>query len=335
VIEEDFVEEVARIHGYEHVPAVAPRASVPMPALREGARGRFDLRHAAAALGYQEVVTYSFVPAEWERDFAANTNPVRVANPIASQMSVMRTTLVPGLVQVLRANLNRGEPWVRVFEIGRCFEGAAADAGVQPERIAGLAYGTRAPEQWGNGKGTPVDFFDLKGDVEALAGGLALVFEASAHPACHPGRCASVKSGGRVLGIVGELHPRLQQACELPSAPVVFELLTQPLMEGSAPRFQGVSRMPAVRRDVSFEVAETTPVGAILASVRKAVPAFVREVEVFDQYRGKGVEPGQKSLALRIVMQDTDRTLTDSEVEAVMASVREHINQEFQAKPRT
>ena len=334
-IEEDFVEEVARIHGYEHVPAVAPRASVPMPALREGARSRFALRHAAAALGYQEVVTYSFVPAEWERDFAGNANPVRVANPIASQMSVMRTTLVPGLVQVLRGNLNRGEDWVRVFEIGRCFEGYAADAGVQPERIAGLAYGTRAPEQWGNGKGLPVDFFDVKGDVEALAGGLPLVFEAAAHPACHPGRCALVKAGGQGIGMVGELHPRLQQACELPSAPVLFELLTQPLLGGSMPAFRGVSRMPAVRRDYAFLVAESTPAGAILASVRARVPGFVREVEVFDQYRGNGVEPGQKSLALRIVMQDTDRTLTDSEVEAVMASVREHLNQEFKAKPRT
>jgi phenylalanyl-tRNA synthetase beta chain len=334
-IEEDFVEEVARVHGYEHVPAVAPRSSVPMLALGDGKRSRFDLRHVAARLGYQEVVTYSFVPEEWERDFAGNRNPVRIANPIASHMSVMRTTLIPGLVQALTANLNRGESWVRVFELGRCFEGSAADAGVQPERIAGLAYGSRLPEQWGQPKGSAVDFFDLKGDVEALAGDLAVTFAAGAHPACHPGRCASVSAGGRLLGIVGELHPRLQQAYDLPTAPLVFELLSQPLQEGSPPRFQGVSRMPAVRRDYSFFVADSTPAGAILEAVRKSVPAFVREVEVYDQYRGKGVDPGQKSLALRIVMQDTDRTLTDSEVEAVMASVREQINEQFQAKPRT
>jgi phenylalanyl-tRNA synthetase beta chain len=137
------------------------------------------------------------------------------------------------------------------------------------------------------------------------------------------------------VGIVGELHPRLQQACELASAPVVFELLTAPFLEGVAPRFKGLSRMPVVRRDYAFTVAESTPVGAILESVKGGVPAFVREVEVFDQYRGKGVEAGRKSLALRIVMQDTDRTLTDSEVEAVMASVRDRINEQFQAKPRT
>jgi phenylalanyl-tRNA synthetase beta chain len=334
-IEEDFVEEVARVHGYDHVPDDAPRSWVPMVAPPEGRRSRFDLRHAAARLGYQEVVTYSFVPAEWERDFAGKAAPVRVANPIASHMSVMRTTLLGGLVQALRGNLNRGEAWVRLFEIGRCFEGSAADAAVQPERIAGLAYGPRLPEQWGQAKGSLVDFFDVKGDVEALAGGLALTFSASSHPACHPGRCAAVSAGGRTLGVVGELHPRLQQAYDLPAAPVVFELLSQPLQEGAAPRFRGVSRMPAVRRDYSFFVAETTAAGAILESVRKVVPGFVREVEVYDQYRGKGVDPGQKSLALRIVMQDTDRTLTDSEVEEVMASVREHIYQKFKAKPRT
>jgi phenylalanyl-tRNA synthetase beta chain len=334
-IEEDYVEEVARVHGYEHVPAVAPRASVPMLALREGGRSRFDLRHAAAALGYQEVITYSFVSEAWERDFAGHTAPIRLANPIASHMAVMRTTLLPGLVQVLRGNLNRGESWVRIFEIGRCFEGAAADAAVQPEKIAGLAYGDRVPEQWGQGGGTLVDFFDLKGDVEALAGGLPLTFVAAAHPGCHPGRCATVRSGDRILGIVGELHPRLQQAYELPAAPVVFELLTERLLEGAAPRFQGLSRMPAVRRDYAFTVAEATPAGAILEALRAALPGFVRAVEVFDLYRGKGVELGKKSLALRIVMQDTDRTLTDSEVEAVMASVREQLNQQFKAKPRT
>ena len=333
-IEEDLVEEIARIHGYGHVPDAPPRASVPMLLLREGARTRFDLRHQLSDLGYQEVINYSFVAQEWERDFAGNERPVRLANPIASHMSVMRTTLLAGLVQTLRANLNRGEQWVRLFEIGRCFEGTEPDVKVQPERIAGLAYGTRTPEQWGSTE-VPADFFDVKGDVQALAGTLPLQFAAATHPACHPGRCAAVKAGGRHLGVVGELHPRLQQAYELPLAPVVFELLASPLLEAVAPRFTGLSRMPVVRRDYAFTVAEETPAGAILEAVRGGVPGFVREVEVFDQYRGKGVDAGKKSLALRIVMQDTDRTLTDSEVEAVMASVREQINEKFQAKPRT
>ena len=333
-IEEDYVEEIARIHGYDHVPAAAPRSSVPMLALREGERDRFDLRHAMAARGYQEVINYSFVPEAWESDFAGNESPVRLANPISTQMGVMRTTLLGGLVQTLRYNLNRGEARVRVFEVGRCFEGSAADIAVQPERIAALALGARLPEQWAE-KAVGVDFFDAKGDLEALAGGRALEFAAASHPACHPGRCAAVRAGGRAIGVVGELHPRLQQRYELPSAAVFFEVLAAPLLEGSVPRFQGLSRMPVVRRDISFEVAQELPVGDLLKALRGRVPALVRAVEVFDQYRGKGVEPGKKSLALRIVMQDTDRTLTDSEVEGVVASIREQLIEQFQAKPRT
>ena len=333
-IEEDFVEEIARIDGYEHVPADAPRSSVPMVAIPEGRRDRFELRHALAALGYQEVVNYSFVDEAWERDFAANLSPVRLANPVASHMSVMRSTLLGGLVQTLRANLNRGEERVRLFEIGRCFEGAQADLAVQPERLAGLAFGTRLPEQWAE-KSALVDFFDAKGDVETLAGSRRLSFTPATHPACHPGRCATIQSGGKTVGLVGELHPRLQQRYELYRAPVVFELLTEPLLAGAFPNFAGVSRMPAVRRDYAFTVAEEVPVGALLAAVRARVPPFVREVEVFDMYRGKGIESGKKSLALRIVMQDTDRTLTDSEMEAVVASIREQLNQQFQAQPRT
>ncbi len=333
-IEEDFVEEIARIHGYEDVPAVAPRSRLPMLRLREGKRDRFELRRSLAALGYQEVVNYSFVAPEWETDFAGNAAPIRVANPIASHMSVMRTTLLGGLVQCLRSNLNRSAERVRMFEIGRCFEGSLPDLAVQPERVAGLAFGLRWPEQWAV-KGEGIDFFDAKGDLQAAAGGRRLDFAPATHPACHPGRCAAVSFEGKPIGMVGELHPRLQQKYELPSALMVFEVLSDPLLAGDYPRFAGVSRMPVVRRDLALLVAEEVPLGAMLAAVRAGLPTFVREVEVFDQYRGKGVEPGQKSLALRIVMQDTDRTLTDSDVEGVVASIRQQLNEKFKAKPRT
>ena len=333
-IEEDFVEEIARIHGYEHVPAEAPRSRLAMLPLREGERDRFDLRHSLAASGYQEVVNYSFVPPEWEADFAGNASPVRLANPIASHMSVMRSSLIGGLVQSLRSNLNRGEERVRVFEIGRCFEGTRPDLAVQPERVAGLAFGLRWPEQWGE-KGALVDFFDAKGDLQALAAGRRLDFVPGSHPAFHPGRCALVRASGKALGAIGEMHPRLQQKYELPSPPVMFEVVAGPLIEGEFPRFAGLSRMPLVRRDLALVVDDGVAAGALLEAVRGTLPGFVREVEVFDQYRGKGVEAGKKSLALRIVMQDTDRTLTDSEVEEVVASIREQLNEKFQAKPRT
>lgn len=333
-IEEDFVEEIARIRGYEQVPAHPPRSSVPMLAPREGERGRFELRHAAAALGYQEVINYSFVPEAWETDFAGNDKPVRLANPIASTMTVMRSSLLGGLVATLAANLNRGEDRVRIFEIGRCFEAQEADLAVQPERFAALAYGLRDPEQWAE-KAPRVDFFDAKGDLEALAGTRALEFVPGTHPACHPGRCAWVKAGGKVVGFVGELHPRLQQRYELPAPPVILEVASAPLLEGAAPRFLGLSRMPVVRRDLAVTVPENLPVGDLLGALRRGLPAFVRELEVFDQYRGKGVDTGRKSLAFRILMQDTDRTLTDSEVEAVVASLRDQLIEKFQAKPRT
>jgi phenylalanyl-tRNA synthetase beta chain len=304
------------------------------PSCRFAMGTRFDLRHLLAALGYQEVVNYSFVPEESEIDFAGKPAPVRLANPIASQMSVMRTTLAGGLVATLRANLNRGEPRLRLFEIGRCFLGQEATLEVQPERVAGLAFGSRRPEQWAEAA-AGTDFFDVKGDLEALCEGQELSFTPAALPACHPGRCATVVLGGRALGWIGELHPRLQQKYELPSAPILFELDTAALLEGSPPRFQGFSRMPVVRRDLAIVVGEEVPAGALLEAARGVVPGFVKAVEVFDQYRGKGVEVGKKSLALRIVMQDTDRTLTDSEVEAVVASVREQLSKQFKAQPRT
>ena len=333
-IEEDFVEEIARIHGYEHVPDHPPRASVPMLPLTEARRSQFDLRHALAALGYQETINYSFVPEAWERDFAGNDAPVRVANPIASHLGAMRTTLLGGLAASLAHNLNRGETRARLFEIGRCFLGATADVAVQPERVAGLLYGLRAPEQWAS-PGEAGDFYDAKADVEALAGQGRLAFAPGTHPACHPGRCAQVSLAGHPIGFVGELHPRLQQQLELPRAPVVFELDVAPLLDGAVPHFAGVSRMPAVRRDLALIVGENVPAGDLLAAAREGLPGFVKEVEVFDLYRGKGVDGGKKSLALRIVMQDTDRTLTDSEVEGVVASVRHSLLEKFKATPRT
>jgi len=333
-IEEDFVEEVARIHGYEHVPARAPRSSLPMLDSAEGPRSRLDLKRACAALGYQEVINYSFVSSQWEADFSGNAVPVKLANPIASTMDVMRSTLLGGLVAAVKSNLNRDEERVRLFELGRCFLGEGPEPHEQPERLAGVTHGTRLPEQWAD-KSPDADFYDAKGDLEAIAGGVALEFAPARHPAFHPGRCARVMSGGRPVGLVGELHPRLQLKYELSRAPVLFEIDCDVLLAGRAPRFEGVSRMPTVRRDLAVVVAESLPAGAILEAVRAAVPACVREVEIFDQYRGKGVETGRKSLAFRIVMQDTARTLTDAEVEEIVGSVRQLLAEKFQATART
>jgi phenylalanyl-tRNA synthetase beta chain len=333
-LEEDLVEEVARVHGYEHVPAEAPRSSLPMLPSAEGSRTRFDLKRACAALGYQEVINYSFVSSQWEADFAGNATAVRLANPIASTMDVMRSTLVGGLVAAVRSNLNRDEERVRLFEVGRCFLGEGPEAHEQPERLAGITYGSRLPEQWAD-KTPAADFYDAKGDLEAIAAPVRLEFRPGSHPAFHPGRCARVWAGDREVGVVGELHPGLQLKYELALAPVAFEIDCDVLLAGRAPRFEGVSRLPTVRRDLAVVVDERLAAGAILEAVRGAVPACVREVEIFDQYRGKGVESGRKSLAFRIVMQDTARTLTDAEVEEIVGSVRHLLTEKFQATPRT
>ena len=249
-------------------------------------------------------------------------------------MSVMRSSLISGLVATLGENLNRDESRVRFFEIGRCFLGETPDFRAQPERIAGIAYGGRVPEQWGE-KAMRVDFFDVKGDLEALAAPHRLEFTATTHPALHPGRSAEVWMGGRSIGFLGELHPRLQQKCDLPQPAVLFELATDALLAGHSPAFAGISRMPTVRRDLAIVVDEGIAAGAILSGLRGRVPAFVREVEVFDLYRGAGVESGKKSVALRVVMQDTDRTLTDSEVDAVVSDIRLYLNEQFSAQLRT
>jgi phenylalanyl-tRNA synthetase beta chain len=223
---------------------------------------------------------------------------------------------------------------VRLFEIGRCFLGEGPEPHEQPERLAGITYGARLPEQWAD-KSPAADFYDAKGDLEAIAGAATLEWRHGTHPSFHPGRCAQAWLGDRVVGVVGELHPRLQQKYELPLAPVLFEIDTGALLAGQSPRFTGVSRMPMVRRDLAVVVPETLAAGEILAAIRGSVPACVREVEVFDQYRGKGVEFGRKSLAFRIVMQDTARTLTDAEVEEIVGSVRRLLVEKFQAFPRT
>ncbi|MBL0141180.1 MAG: phenylalanine--tRNA ligase subunit beta [Betaproteobacteria bacterium] len=333
-IEEDFVEEVARVHGYEHVPAAAPRSTLPMLSPVEGARTRYGLKRTCAALGYQEVINYSFVSSQWEDDFAGNATAVRLANPIASTMNVMRSTLLGGLVAAVRSNLNRDEERVRLFEVGRCFLGEGPEPHEQPERLAAITYGGRLPEQWAE-KTPAADFFDAKGDLEAIAGPVKLEFRADHHPACHPGRCARVWVGSREVGVVGELHPRLQLKYDLPLAPVLFEIDADVLLAGRALRFSGVSRMPTVRRDLAVVVPETLSAGVILGAIRASIPQSVREVEVFDEYRGKGVGSGGKSLAFRIVMQDTARTLTDAEVEEIVGSIRHLLVEKFQALPRT
>ncbi len=337
-IEEDLIEELARLHGYDNIPARRPRGSLAILPQREDERSVWRLRRLLAARDYQEVVNYSFVDAAWEQDFCDNRDPVALANPIASQMGVMRSSLIGGLVSNLVANLNRRIGRVRIFETGRCFmRGDAGDqiAGFQqPKRVAGLAAGPAAPEQWGL-PSRRADFFDAKADVEAMLAPLQAKYEKVDHPALHPGRAASVVLQGSVIGLVGELHPKWVQKYELVVAPVIFELDLDAVLLQPLPEFREVSRFPAVVRDLALVVDMEQPVQPLLDCLIGAAAPHVRDVVLFDLYHGKGVDPEKKSLAFRIVMQDTEKTLSDGEVDSALAGLVEAVSGRFGAKLRS
>jgi phenylalanyl-tRNA synthetase beta chain len=331
-IEEDLIEEIARLHGYDNIPAPPPKAQLAMMPLPEERRGAMQVRRLLAERGYFEVVTFSFVEAAWEADFAANAAPIALANPIASQMGVMRSSLIGGLVGVLVANRKRQVDRVRIFEIGRVFQRESTGQPVagfrQPLRLAGLWSGSVMPEQWG-ATARNADFFDAKGDLEALLSPRQAQFERVAHAALHPGRAARLSIDGQVVGLVGELHPHWVQKYELGCAPVIFEVDLDVWLALGMPVYRDVSRYPGVTRDLALTVAREQALEPLLAALRKAAPDFVQEIRLFDVYHGKGLPEGQKSLAFRIVMQHTERTLADAEVDAAIAGLIRVVREEF------
>jgi len=337
-IEEDLVEELARLHGYDNIPARLPQGALAILPQDEQGRSVWSVRRLLAGRDYQEVVNYSFVDVEWERDFCANVDPVVLANPIASQMGVMRSSLIGSLVANLVSNLNRRTERVRVFETGRCFlrdgKGDQIAGFLQPKRIAALAAGPAAPEQWGVATRL-VDFFDAKADVEALLSPARASFGRLDHPALHPGRSASVAVEGKVIGFVGALHPRWVQKYELGSAPAVFELELDAVLHRLLPAYQEVPRFPVVVRDLALVVPLEQAAEPLQEALLAAAQAFVRDIVLFDVYQGKGVDPEKKSLAFRVVMQDTEKTLSDGEVDAAMTGLIGAATQKFAAKLRS
>ncbi len=355
-IEADLIEEMARLHGYDNIPALAPKGSLDMLAQPEAERGIGSLQAMLTARDYQEVINYSFVDAAWEHDFAGNDKPLPLKNPIASQMGVMRSTLFGGLIDNLRFNLNRKQERVRLFETGRCFNMNVAAAAPrpplpragegrgegtvdtssgfdQPERIAALCYGAAKPEQWGEPV-RAVDFYDAKADVEALLWPAVPRFEAAPHPALHPGQSAKIWLEDAFVGWIGAMHPKWQQKYDLPAAPVLFELDLAVLLRARVPAFFEISKFPAVRRDIAVVVDEGVSAKALLDEMSKGLPEIVIELSPFDVYRGKGIDSGKKSLAFRVLMQDTRQTLTDEAVDAVTAQLAEVLAARFDAKLR-
>jgi phenylalanyl-tRNA synthetase beta chain len=336
-IEEDLIEEIARLHGYDNIPSHAPCATLSMLPQTEAARPLKQIRQILTNRGFQEVVNFAFVEETWETDFSANSSQIRLANPIASQMSVMRSSLIGGLVANVVTNLKRKQNRVRVFETGRCFvrdkQGAPIDGFYQPWKLAGLAYGSALPEQWGSASRN-VDFFDFKGEVELLLAPAVACFEKAAHPALHPGRSAQLSVNGRIIGFVGELHPQWLQKYDLPIAPVVFELDLDALKLARLPKFSEVSRLPPAIRDLSIVVDQQLELQQLLDGIAANRPAIIQDIRLFDVYTGNGVAPGEKSLAFRIVMQDTQRTLQDAEVDAAVHQLINYLRQAFAAQLR-
>lgn len=338
-IEEDLIEEVARLYGYEKMPDRPPMQRIEMRAEKEATRSPHDLRREMAVLGYQELINFSFVPEAWEKDFAGNDAPIRLLNPIASHLSVMRTQLIGGLVDILKYNLNRRAERVRVFELGRVFcpDAAVGDGpwtvkGVrQPRHVAGLAYGDAADAQWGIAA-RPVDFFDVKGDVERLCAPLKPRFVRETFPGLHPGRSAAVYIGEKKVGMIGELHPRTVQAYELPKAPVVFELDVDALLTTSVPVYAAVSKHQPVRRDIAVVTAPETETGRLVDAVYEAHSADPRlssmtDFRLFDLYRPK--DAAQKSLAFTLELTAKgEEPVSDLEADAAVRAVLDVLERE-------
>ncbi len=350
-IEEDLIEEVARMYGFENIPDQPPVASLKMSAKAEAKRGIHLLRQRFALQGYQEAVNFGFTDLDSEKRLTGITEKdvIAVLNPIASQYGVMRSTLWGGLLTNLKANLNRGAGRVRLFEAGRVFK---RDSGIQelagqvagfhqPQKIGGLAYGSFVPEQWASTT-RAVDFFDVKGDLERVLDPLHFMTEAAQHPALHPGRSAQVllktNQGTVLIGWIGELHPGLQQAYELPQAPVLFELDLEPIRELGLPMPKELSKFPAVQRDLALVVKQNISAQSLLDAMAASMQNFIRTIELFDEFKPKAgsssMADDEKSLAFRVTLLNPNETLQDPQIDAVMAALLGAVEKKCAARLR-
>ena len=345
-IEEDLIEEVVRMVGYDNLPATPPLAPITAKLRAEAKRSPFAVRRALAALGYQETINFSFVEERWEHELAGNPNPIKLLNPIASQMSVMRSSLLGSMLQVLKFNLDHKASRVNAFELGRVFLRDASSCNTdstvagfrQPMRVAGLAYGPRATFAW-DASAKAVDFFDVKGDVQALLAPLQAIFTPSDHPAMHPGRCASVSVAGSLIGFVGELHPKWRQSYELPHAPLLFELELNAVLARQVSVFKAVSKLQPVERDIAVIVPEAVTHAALMDAVYTAkTQGLLKSAVLFDVYRPQPgsttLQPGEKSLAVRLVLLNETATLTEETIEAAVHAVFLELQQRLNARQR-
>jgi phenylalanyl-tRNA synthetase beta chain len=333
-IEVDLIEEVGRIYGYNKLPSVSMQGSLALQSLAETDRSIEQYCDTLVARGYQEAVTYSFVDPQLQQAINPDREAVALANPISSEMGVMRTSLWPGLLKAVQHNVNRQKSRVRFFEHGLRFYRAGGD--IQQEQIlAGAVTGSRLPEHW-DGKAVAVGFHDLKQDVEVLlqrAGG-EFRFVADAHPALHPGRSAAIFQDDNAVGWIGSIHPQLAQTLDLDADTCVFELEYAAISCGRLARFTPISRYPSIRRDLAVVVDADIEAAALRTVAEEAAGELLQDVVIFDVYQGKGVETGRKSIALGLILQDYSRTLTEQDIESVVSRVTDRLGEKLGASLR-
>ncbi|HFQ9138158.1 TPA: phenylalanine--tRNA ligase subunit beta [Enterobacter cancerogenus] len=338
-IEEDLVEEVARVYGYNNIPDEPVQAGLVMGSHREADLSLKRVKTMLNDKGYQEVITYSFVDPKLQQLIHPGQEALILPSPISSEMSAMRLSLWTGLLGTIVYNQNRQQNRVRIFESGlRFVPDTQANLGIRQDlMLAGAITGNRVEEHWDLAKGT-VDFYDMKGDLEAildLTGKLSEIeFLAEAIPALHPGQSAAIYLDGKRVGFIGVVHPELERKFDLNGRTIVFELEWNPVADRVIPQAQDISRFPANRRDIAVVVAENVPAADILAECKKVGVNQVVGVNLFDVYRGKGVAEGFKSLAISLILQDTSRTLEEEEIAATVAKCVEALKERFQASLR-
>ena len=336
-IEADLIEEIARVTGYDAIPETPAIARASPTPFTEQALGIDRATAILTSRGYQEAITYSFIDPDVQRLYFPDAVPIRLENPIAANLSVMRASLWPDLVQALSENLRRQQDRVRLCEAGRKFE-LRDGAVIETDTLSGAICGSSLPEQWATGRGEAADFYDVKGDIEAVlsaTGALDKIhFEAATLACLHPGRCARIRRDGEIVGWVGQMHPDLARRLDLNQSPYLFELETRAALAAEVPNFLEVSRFPAIRRDLAVVVDESLPLAQLKENVSVTARGLLRELRVFDIYRGPKIEATRKSIALGLILQENSRTLTDQEADAVVTAVKERLATQFGATIR-
>lgn len=327
-IEEDLIEEIARLHGYEHIPAITPVATLSMLPSYEAKQSQYQIKNKLVSLGYQEIINYSFVDESWETELLGNVTPIKLKNPIASQYSVMRTSLWGGLIDTLVYNLNRQQERAFLFEFGSVYH-PQAEGFVESSKVSGLVYGSRQPEQWSATK-EELDFFDVKAHIEVLLGD-DLTYEKVTHTALHPGQSAQIIKQGRVVGLIGKLHPKWQQHYQIAKGAFLFEIDLASIVDTDQPQYKEVSKQQAIRRDIAVVLDESVLLQTLISAVKQADIPLLSDIQLFDLYQGQGIENGKKSLALSVLIHDTQKTLTDEDADKTVEILLELLGNQFEA----